>query len=32
VTNSNAIHHAYSYPDITVLPTTNTPQNPGCTP
>ncbi len=30
VTDSNAIHHAYSYPDTTVLTITNTPQNPFC--
>jgi hypothetical protein len=29
---SDAIHRAYSYPDITVLTTPNVPQNPGCTP
>lgn len=29
---SSAIHHAYSYPDITVLSTGSTPNNPGCTP
>ena len=32
VTPSSAIHHAYSYPDITVLTTGSTPKNPGCTP
>jgi hypothetical protein len=31
LTNSNAIHKAYSYPDTTVLTTPNVPQNPGCT-
>jgi hypothetical protein len=32
VANSDAIHHAYSYPDITVLTSPATPQNVGCTP
>jgi hypothetical protein len=32
IQNSNAIHHAYSYPDITVLTAPAVPQNPGCTP
>ena len=31
-TPSKAIHHAYSYPDTTVLPTGATSQNFGCTP
>lgn len=31
-TPSNAIHRAYSYPDITVLTAPNVPQNPSCTP
>jgi len=32
VTPSKAIHHAYSYPDITALTAANTSQFPGCTP
>lgn len=32
LTNSNAIHHAYSYPDVTVLGSANTPQKPACAP
>jgi len=30
VTPSNAISHAYSYPDITVLTAANEPQLPNC--
>ncbi len=32
VTPSKAIHHAYSYPDITALTAANVSQFPGCTP
>jgi hypothetical protein len=32
VSNSNAIHHAFSYPDTSVLTSSNVPQNPGCKP